>query len=62
MAQQFGFDGCTESSQLGLKPSLGRTDGPPTTDYMGSQNADFNVVCRSSLFQDGGASQYPEAA
>jgi hypothetical protein len=37
-------------SQLGFGPTIGRTDGPPTP-YVGSQNVDFNIICRSNGFR-----------
>ena len=36
--------------QLGFGPTIGRTDGPPTP-YVGSQNVDFNIICRSNGFR-----------
>jgi hypothetical protein len=36
--------------QLGFGQTIGRTDGPPTP-YVGSQNVDFNIICRSNGFR-----------
>jgi hypothetical protein len=33
-----------------VRPTIGRTDGPPTP-YVGSQNVDFNIICRSNGFR-----------